>query len=336
MTDAAYDPSDDAPSPDPEGADTGPGSVALKVPPLWAFDAGPQGGFQPTGDPLKDSITQALRYHIGRDDVRDASDDQRPMMRSLGLAPVGPAGGFPVQISDDDDSPWRASALKARGGTLQNAGFNPGNYTQTGGWSDPSRPASPGQHGSAWDGAHAIQHAYVSGGGQTYVVDPKTMGMEGSIDIGQQIRDSINAGGYMRPIYDQAVQSGKPVAFDSAGWGLRRFENKNKLDPDGQTVGRWGGAVTGVLSATPDGRWSVGGNVQPVKTGLFNYHGDATGDSLSKFLGNVEIGGAGSIPDVYNRWNPNHIGTSMPIEFNRKYKFNSTGKLYDLKQKTNQ
>lgn len=120
MTDAAYDPSG-------HFATTGPNSLRddppwsarpLKVPALWAFAKGAQGGFRPTGDPLKDSITQALRYHIGLDDARSAGDGQRSMMLSLGLAPIAPDGGLLAPISDDNDARSHLADGPPRGGQL--------------------------------------------------------------------------------------------------------------------------------------------------------------------------------------------------------------------------
>jgi hypothetical protein len=164
-------------------------------------------------------------------------------------------------------------------------------------------------------GALALRDRWRSKKGGVYAVDPKNMGMEHGIDIGQQIQDSIDQGGYMRSVLDQAVKSGRPAPFDSAKWGLKRF-NDPPL-PDGLTVGRWGGFVQGALSANPDGTWSVKAGLWPQKSGQYDFKDDATCNALDRFVVNRAI-------DI------DHVlhgeGEPFWINFNRVYNFTAQGR----------
>lgn len=187
-------------------------------------------------------------------------------------------------------------------------------FAQTVTWSPPSCSASPGQSGTAWAGAQALQAAYASGKGGDYWVDPKTMQMENSIDIGAQIQQSVNEGGFMRGVLSQALSSGKPMIFNSSKWGktgLLRFDD-GPFMPDGQTVGRFGGFVIGTLTATGDGHYSVTGVIIPIKTGPFSYAPDAASAG-----GDVVIVAAGLVPDLHNNFEPNMFGKPFNIKFTR-------------------
>lgn len=217
------------------------------------------------------------------------------------------------------DSGWGAAQLY--GGQLYDVGNPPKpRVTQTGSWSDPYFPADEGQDGNAVQGALALRDHWLSKKGGVYAVDPKTMGMEHGIDIGQQIQDSIDQGGYMRGVLDQAVKSGRPVPFDTTKWGLRRFDDLPL--PDGLTVGRWGGFVQGALSAKPDGTWSVKAGLWPQKTGQYDFRLDATGNPLQKFGGDAEI----LAGHVVNGWE----GEPFWINFNRVYNFTAQGRHGDI------
>jgi len=243
-----------------------------------------------------------------------------------------PARPTPAQRANSGSGKGGASRITTR--DLDNGVYDPSQppslietsgstYSQTLTWSAPFRQADPGQSGTAWQGAAAIQAYYASGKGGVYWVDPKTMEMENSIDIGAQIQKSINGGGFMRGILNQALKAGKPVQFDSSGWGktgLLRFWD-GILMPDGQTVGRFGGFIHATLTANANGTYSVVGTITPVKTGAYSFDEDA-GDPLGDFA----IREAGKIPDIHNNFVPNKVGKPMNIKFTRILYFYANGK----------
>jgi hypothetical protein len=221
----------------------------------------------------------------------------------------------PVDADAEED--WGPARLY--GGQLyQTGGQAKPRVIQTGSWSEPGFPADEGQDKDAITGAWALVRHWRSKKGGVYAVDPKTMGMEHGIDIGQQIQDSVDQGGYMRGVLDQAVRTGRPVPFDSAKWGgLKRFDD-HPPTPDGLTVGRWGGFVQGTLSAKPDGAWSVNAGLWPQKTGQYDFTPDATGNDLQRAIGNAAIG----IGHLVNGLD----GAPFWINFNRVYNFQANGK----------
>jgi hypothetical protein len=151
------------------------------------------------------------------------------------------------------------------------------------------------------------------------------MRMEDGIDIDADIQRSINQNGYMARVLQQAIATGKSVPFDSASWsdtGMRRYDAP-PWTWDGLSVGRWAGHAQGALSADANGHWTVDGTIEPTKPLPYSFEPDATGNAIQRAAGNAMIEGLGHFLNVAPR--RNKVGTPMPLDFNRVYRFNSTG-----------
>jgi hypothetical protein len=277
---------------------------------LWMHGGIP---FQPTGDPMADRVHQAVRALVGLDNPADVAPDVRPTMVVLGGGGSPPSSGLFGEQINRGNAPARPSVL--RGGQIEKV-LGP-RVVQSGSWSEPYFEADAGQKGNALQGLQSIRDRWSSKAGGVYDVDPKIMGMEGGIDIGQQIQDSIDRGGHMRGVLDQALKSGQAVPFDSGEWGLRRFNN-GLASADGLTVGRWGGFVQGSLSARPDGVWTVDAGVWPQKPGQYDLNElDASGEGARKYVGNAAIGADKFVSGD---------GAPFYMNFNRIYNFRALGR----------
>ena len=126
----------------------------------------------------------------------------------------------------------------------------------------------------------------------------------------------------MRQILNQAIQTGKPVQFSSAAWypktGYEQFDSTlgNLTTPAGETVGRVNGAVTGTLTANPDGSYAATGQIVLSKANPFNYDLDT-----GSFIGDTALFVDGYIPNPRLGWSFNNSGTSVPIYFTRNANF---------------
>ena len=206
-----------------------------------------------------------------------------------------------------------------------------GTVDQVGVWGPAGEPGSVGQQGSADDGEHGMELWYQTQHGQPYVVDPKTMQLERSLDIGKDMNDSIqDPKGFMRGVLDHAIRyqrdGGGDLYFTSANWqntGLREFQDSPLLTPAGRSVGRCGVFYDAHMSVDPDnGMWEVDGTAYLVKRNTFDYSLD--GENIGK---DAEILGGSLFPNKYDGGKLNIQGTPMNLRFNRSYTFRVIGPL---------
>ena len=185
----------------------------------------------------------------------------------------------------------------------------------TGKWKPSTKPSSPGQQGTAGRGELSIVEYYRSDAGGTYVVDPKTMEMEGAIDLDTQMDDSIAVNGYIKSTIDKAVASGSSASFCWCGTGAhgRRSFDGGLLTPAGRTVGRVGGDVQGFITVDAATRtFTARGNVT-FATDQYNFNMDNDSGPFANVV--IALGGfvVGS-------------GTSMNLEYNRQFNFTVEGR----------
>ncbi|MFN4287535.1 MAG: RHS repeat-associated core domain-containing protein [Brevundimonas sp.] len=123
-----------------------------------------------------------------------------------------------------------------------------------------------------------LQRQYASGQGGMYYLDPRAWRLETSIDIGTDIQNSVNSGGYYRAYALRAVTEGVPVNVPQRA-RLHGF-NMNWIDaarsPSGREIGRFSGAVSGMFIPNSDlgprGYYFVGS--MALRTGNFGYAPD--------------------------------------------------------------
>jgi hypothetical protein len=180
--------------------------------------------------------------------------------------------------------------------------------TCQGSWSTPTKEPSADQS------ALGVQRQFSFGSGD-YIPDPKKLEMSDFMDEDKQINDSINNGNMMRPYYDQAKQSGKPVDFT---WENKRFNG----DPIGATLagnksallGRIAGTISGTLSVNKDGTYNVTGKVT-LADKQYNWNPDYTKKDSNSGLKNFAISVYSSLRGIRN---PEALGTPgyKPVPFN--------------------
>lgn len=170
-----------------------------------------------------------------------------------------------------------------------------------------------------------VQARFASKTGQLYYTDPKDLQLESAVDIGKQIQQSINSGGYMSGVLNRAIQTGRPVTFSTDDWhpkpgtGRIRFQNSYfAMD----NIGRVAGEITdGSLSVAGDQSYTASGTISLTHTGTYDWTPDGE-DSLK----DMTIRAGGSRPFFYNgHWQSYSEGKPMPLEFTRKLHFRVHG-----------
>lgn len=171
-------------------------------------------------------------------------------------------------------------------------------YGKTSGyWGTPSGPTA------AFQQAEAVQDQFNFGKG-SYVVDPQIWEMEKQIDIGEQINNSIDAGGGMRPFFDQASKKiGVAVSFmwkNKIGNRKAHSFNSDPFDAiktKAWPFGRVGGQIyNGEITVCENGYYFVKGQLVLVDD---NYSWIADGDGFFHNRGINTLG---------NNWNESGLG----------------------------
>lgn len=177
---------------------------------------------------------------------------------------------------------------------------------------------------------YAVQDAFNFGADPVYPTDPEALGIERYLDIDDQLSASLaNPDGPFRAAYNLSVLIGEPVAFDrpmtfmsslseyGAGVFFDLWLDQPVTDHGAAIWGRFGGTVSGTLSAQSDGRFDVAGELQFGDL-VFDWEGDAgffaniglgmLADKLNFRPGasprRVPFGRDGMYRDI---WNPNDV-----------------------------
>jgi len=239
------------------------------------------------------------------------------------------ASYLPAGLLADDGGTKNSVRLAEIGGVYPIAYGDKVSFTQSLQWSDETFPAGPGQDGTPHDGAVGIQDAYTSGKGGTYWVDPKAMGMDHAIDIGQEIQESANnPNGYINGVLEGAAMNymtggSATAAFNSQDWypktGLMAFDD-GMLTDDGRSVGRFGGQVFGSVTLNSDGSYTAQGVILLEKRGPYSFDLDGT-----NALQNGAIALDAILPNPHNGGLPNLVGKPVYLNFNRYVNFTVTG-----------
>ncbi len=135
-------------------------------------------------------------------------------------------------------------------------------------WSSETQTSSPSDLGSYND-------HFRNGNGSDYAVDPsESGGLEQAIDIGSQIQQSINDGGVMSGIADQAYSNmadgPQSFALPDKAWSF----TPTIASEAGLTVGRFTGTITeGTMQVSTDGSYVVRGEMT-LSLGEYNFNLD--------------------------------------------------------------
>ena len=135
-------------------------------------------------------------------------------------------------------------------------------------WSPETQTSSPSDLDS-------YNNHFRNGNGSDYAVDPsESGGLEQAIDIGSQIQQSINGGGVMSGIADQAYSNmadgPQSFALPEKAWSF----TPTIASEAGLTVGRFTGTITeGTMQVSTDGSYVVRGEMT-LSLGEYNFNLD--------------------------------------------------------------
>lgn len=109
-------------------------------------------------------------------------------------------------------------------------------------------------------------------------MDPQAWRLETSIDIGTDIQNSVNTGGYYRAYALRAVTEGIPVQVPerSRPHGFNMNWREAARSPSGREIGRFAGRVSGMFFPNSDlgPRGYTFSGVMQLSTGPFSYAPD--------------------------------------------------------------
>ncbi len=162
-----------------------------------------------------------------------------------------------------------------------------------------------------------INH-YQNGGGRTYFADPERAGVDDAIDIGSQVQDSVNDGGYYHPYAVEAAECRCAVAVppraDPHGFNGEQFAFANPSRASARGHGRFEGTVyEGIMRPDPDNEngYIFSGALE-LSDNDFSYERD------DDFITNIFIEAVGAAVGP---------GDDFAIEFTKRYQFSGWGTL---------
>ena len=209
--------------------------------------------------------------------------------------------------------------------------------TCEGEWDDPTKTADDRQ---SEDG---VADASTYDGRDTYMLDPKELGLDRILDVGTAIQKYISSG---NPAYqksdlkraiDQAIASGKPVEFSVTGLPISVSPPEKSFTEAGRIYGDFQVDVIGNISVDGSRNYSIDGATATVnQSEQYNFDRDGRNPIVNFAIGvaagrpnmngqNVPIR-AQSRTGIDPRYNSTYGDANINTQTNRTYNFRAWGR----------
>ena len=178
-------------------------------------------------------------------------------------------------------------------------------------------------------------------GRETFVIDPKAIGMEGILDLGRSIQGYIDSGTntFSNSDLNRAINaskiSGEPEAFSIEGLGIGVDLAEKAFTEAGRIFGDFTVNIEGKISANADGSYSISEGIAEInQRERYNFNKDSRNPIVNFAIG---IGAVRlNPPGPNNQSNLNRAQrrktqrfghANIVTETNRSYNFNAAGQL---------